>query len=722
MSKTTMRSGRKLHFTLRSLGSQAWLPYPPKWLRRVGPSLKRRRNGERSVRTISVKGWHPLESEHCEATSQQRQASGCGTQLNRLNKGAGQGRLSKILVPESSQGAARMADQGMQRSGLNDPDLLEGWKAIADYLNKTERTVQRWEKTKGLPVRRLKAGSVEEMSRVFAYKSELDAWWKELLAQPDVDIDPAPVPENSSPDAPDPPPKIQPKPSLGPTLSRRSRLVWVSGLALVLLAVIWLLVMPDPVSRLRLRPIHARVTLAVRPFQNLGTNANQDFIAAGLTEELVTRLGQLHPEEMSVIRLTPGYATATSERLVRDLRADYVLEGSIREIGDQIAINAQLVQTANQTVGWGHSYERDVKDLLRVQEEVGNAIIGEVLNKLPHGSPTAREVNRQAYLSYLEGRYFWNKRTTASLSRALGLFQQSVSIDPTYAPSYAGLADCYELLGSAPYTAIPPDQAFRKAEAAARKALELDNTLAEAHVSLGYSEMVYEWNLPEAERELASALRLRPDYATAHQFYAYYLTAVGDLGGAIAERRRALELDPINPLLSSALGEAFYQNRQFDRTIEQNSRSLEFDPSYAIALVNIGRAYEMKGMHAQARTAFQKVLAVAPDDPAVLSLMGHEYAVSGDKEKAEQIIIKLRQLSSSEYVPTIYVALVYTGLHDLNHAFEWLDKAYQERCEYLVYLPTEPLADPLRDDPRFPQLLHRLGLQAATLATAKSSN
>jgi len=641
--------------------------------------------------------------------------------LNGLNKEVGQGRLFRILGSESPQRAARMADEGMQRSGLNDPDLLEGWKAIADYLNKTERTVQRWEKAKGVPVRRLKSGSVEELSRVFAYKSELDAWWKDNLA-PDVDMDPTPVPENPSPGASDSPSEIQPIPSPGPKPQRRSRLLWASTFAVVLVTVIGLLLMADPVSHLGLGSIHARVTLAVRSFKNLGANATQDFVAAGLTEELITRLGQLHPQEMSVIRLTPGYATATPERLVRDLKADYVLEGSIREIGDQVAINAQLIQTANQTVGWGQSYERDVKDLLRVQEEVGNAIIGEVLKKLPHGSPTAREVNRQAYLSYLEGRYFWNKRTTASLTRALELFQQSVSIDPTYAPSYAGLADCYELLGSAPYTTIPPDQAFRKAEAAARKALELDNTLAEAHVSLGYSEMVYEWNLPEAEKELASALQLRPDYATAHQFYAYYLTAIGDLSGAIAERRRALELDPINPLLSSALGEAFYQNRQFDRTIEQNSRSLEFDPSYAIALVNIGRAYEMKGMHAQARAAFQKILAVAPDDPAVLSLIGHEYAVSGDKAKAEQIIAQLRRLSSSEYVPTIYVALVYTGMHDLNHAFEWLDKAYQERCEYLVYLPTEPLADPLRGDPRFPQLLHRLGLQAVTVPTAKSSN
>jgi len=246
---------------------------------------------------------------------------------------------------------------------------------------------------------------------------------------------------------------------------------------------------------------------------------------------------------------------------------------------------------------------------------------------------------------------------------------------------------------------------------AAKKALEFDNTLAEAHVALGYSKMVYDLDLPDARKELSLALQLRPDYATGHQFYAYYLTAIGDLSKAIAERKRALELDPVNPLLSSALGEAYYQNREFDRAIEHNSRSLELDPSYAIAMVNIGRAYEMKGMHAEARGAFRKILAAAPDDPAVLALMGHEYASSGDKAEASQVISHLKQLSVHSYVPPIYVALVYTGLHDLDHAFEWLQRASDEHCEYLLYLPSEPLADPLRNDPRFDQLLDHLGLK-----------
>ncbi|HST12287.1 MAG TPA: tetratricopeptide repeat protein, partial [Terriglobales bacterium] len=232
----------------------------------------------------------------------------------------------------------------------------------------------------------------------------------------------------------------------------------------------------------------------------------------------------------------------------------------------------------------------------------------------------------------------------------------------------------------------------------------------------GYSEMVYEWNLSEAHKEFTRALELRPDYATAHQFYAYYLTVVGELDAAIAERKRALELAPFNPVLASALGEAYYQTRQFDQTIEQNSKALEWDPGNAINLVNIGRAFELKGMHQEARNAFGKILSVAPENPAVLALLGHEYAVSGEPDKAKAIIAQLKQISTRSYVPTVYIALVYTGLHDIDNAFAWLDKAYAERCEYLVYLPTEPLADPLRDDPRFPKLLQRLGLKTFPVA------
>ncbi len=587
-------------------------------------------------------------------------------------------------------------------------DLLEGWKAIADHLGKTERTVQRWEKSKGLPVRRLRGDSPEELPRVYALKSELDAWWNrqtEFVDEPTTDpVMPISGPVETHPDG-----------GVDKHTDRHQRfkrlIVLVTTFLLGALAAASLVHWFWPQVRDKLSPPKAKIVLVVKPFKNLSGDSSLDYIAAGFTEEMVSWLAQLLPDRMAVIRLTPAYAAFGPERLGRDFRADYILEGSERQFNDQIAIAVQLTQVSNQAVVWGKdSYNGDVKDLLRIQSEVASAIAAEVLKKLPQVTLPARQVNRDAYDAYLRGRYFWNKRTAESLARAIALFQQSIQVDPTYAPPYAGLADCYELLGSAPYTVLRPREAFPKAEEAARKALQLDDRLAEAHVSLGYSDLVYDWNFAEAEREFKKAIELRPDYPTAHQFYAYYLTVIGKLDEAIAERKKAVELEPLNPLLTSALGEAYYQAKQFDLAIEQNNKSLDLDPGYAIAWVNIGRAYEQKGMHSQAREAFQKILAGAPEDPAILALMGHDYAVSGDKANANKVIAKLARIATTKYVPSVYFALVYTGLNNKDDAFRWMERAYEERCEYLVYLGSEPLADPLRDDPRFAKLLQRLGL------------
>lgn len=587
-------------------------------------------------------------------------------------------------------------------------NLLEGWKAIADHLSKTERTVQRWEKNKGLPVRRLRGDSPEELPRVYALKSELDVWWNrqtELEDEPKTDpVMPISVPDGILPD--------DGVDKLNHHNQRFKRLIVpVATFVLGALAAAGLVRWFWPQIQNKLWPPKAKMVLVVKPFRNLSGDPSQDYVAAGFTEEIVSWLGQLLPDRMAVIRLTPAYASASPERLASSFRADYILEGSARQFHDQIAIAVQLTQVSNQAVVWGKdSYNGDVKDLLRIQSEVAGAIAGEVFKQLPQETLLTRQVNRDAYDYYLRGRYFWNKRTAESLTRAITLFQQSIQVDPTYAPPYAGLADCYELLGSAPYTVLRPREAFPKAEEAARTALQLDGRLADAHVSLGYYDLVYEWNFAEAQKEFKRALELRPDSATAHQFYAYYLTVSGKLDEAIAERKKAVELEPLNPLLTSALGEAYYQTKQFDLAIEQNNKSLDLDPAYAIAWVNIGRAYEQKGMHEQAREAFQKILAGAPEDPAILALMGHEYAVSGDKANANKVIATLAKIAAKRYVPSVYFALVYTGLNEKDDAFRWMEKAYGERCEYLVYLGSEPLADPLRGDRRFAAFLQRIGL------------
>jgi TolB-like protein/Flp pilus assembly protein TadD len=630
-------------------------------------------------------------------------------------------------------------------------DRLDSWKEIAAYLNKEVRTVQRWEKSLGLPVRRLAQG---KQGTVFAYKLDLDAWWQESqtkLEDEDGRSDAgtassgsggsvgsgasgsnvsgsnivvlataADRAEQGQAEKYRPKDGHSEKNQTGENRQARTTTVdrpdLIRRLTVLCLLIIVTAGVASVSARFWLRTPggvpRAKMVLAVRPFRNMSGDPEQDFVADGLTEEMITRLGQLHPDEMGVIRLSPAYAASAFDRIAREVHANYVLEGSVRQSGKRVAITAQLIQVSDQTQVWGESYERDLQDVLSIQAEVASAIAGGVLNKLPHAHPLVRQVNREAYLAYLEGRYFWNKRTEEGFSKAITLFKRSIEIDPTYAPPYAGLADCYELLGSAPYSTLAPKEAFPQAEAAARKALELDSTLAEAHVPLGYSELVYEWNLPEAQKEFDKALQLRPGYATAHQFYGYYLTAMGKLDEAIVERKKAVELDPISPLLNSALAEAYYHARRFDVTIDESHKALELDPGYAIALVNIGRAYEQMGMHQLARDAFQKVLAFAPDEPAILALMGHEYAVSGDLVHANQILSRLTELSNKKYVPAVYFALVYIGLDRKDDAFRWLDKAYEERCEYLVYLNSEPLADPLRGDPRFSGLLSRIGLRA----------
>ena len=601
-------------------------------------------------------------------------------------------------------------------------DRLDSWKEIASYLRKDVRTVQRWEKSLGLPVRRLAQG---KLGAVFAYKHELDAWWQQSQSKLAIEEEKTKEEADSSESdliieerVLDPVEEDKLEDEIKGGEPRRNSVRLYAGIiSLSVVAFATLLIAWGPQIIEQFWGPKPRIVLAVRPFRNLSSDPSQDFIAEGLTEEMITRLGQLHPEHMGVIRLSSNMPTRNGS----GLPADYILEGGVRHVGQRVAITAQLIQARDQTQVWGESYDRDLQDLLRIQSEVAWAIAREVLTKLPHPQPAIRQVNPDAYLAYLEGRYFWGKRTEAGFAKAIILFQRSIQIDPTYAPPYAGLADCYQLLGSAPYSTLTPSEAFPKAEEAAKKALQLDDTLAEAHVPLGISELVYERNFPEARKEFERALELRPGYATGHQFFGYYLTAMGQIEEAIAERKKAVELDPLSPLLHSALGEAYYHAKRFDLSIAQNTEALELDPSYAIALVNIGRAYNRLGMHQQAREAFQRILTAAPQDPAILSLLGHEYAVSGDVPKAMTVLTKLQDISAKKYVPAVYFAVIYTGLNRKDEAFYWLDKAFAERCEYLVYLRTEPLADPLRSDPRFPRLLARLGLEPASPSTARQT-
>src|ERR1700757_1040680 len=333
----------RLQIGLRRLQNRFVFPYSPRWLRRVGSSLAHTRRS--SFPRFRLGEHPPVRTGFRQPHS---------LQAKTFKKRTKRGRLSRTFLLGILGERARMGAEGIQRPGLDDEDLLEGWKAIADHLNKRERTVQRWEKGKALPVRRLKAGSPDEQGRVFAYKKELDAWWKEVLSTPDAGADLASDPEIAPPQPADlSPVEKQLTRYRNERLIRRRWFVWIALAIATVLIVLGLRF----IQSLRSGSSRARVTLAVRPFKNLGSDSSWEFVAAGLTEEMVTRLGQRHPQQMGVVRLTPGYADAPPERLAKDINADYVFEGSIRKIGDRAAITAQLIQVTNQSVVWAQSYE-----------------------------------------------------------------------------------------------------------------------------------------------------------------------------------------------------------------------------------------------------------------------------------------------------------------------------------------------------------------------------
>ena len=581
-------------------------------------------------------------------------------------------------------------------------ERLDSWKEIASYLKRDVRTVQRWEKTEKLPVRR---HLHEKQGTVYAFKSEIDAWSQDRRFQDEgglTDDGGFSVESESNPALPDSErERIKPAPwtfqrLLTPVVKRSLAILAVAAAGALAAHLLW--------------PQNLNVVLAVLPFKNLG-GFDREAMVDGFTAETKTRLEQVQPEKMGVLLLTKRYADLPVEKVAAEFNAAYVLQGDANIVGQKVSITARLIRAGarSSTSVWNDQYEGDLRDIQRIQSEVSAAITKAVLHEFPSAQPT-QQLNTEAYEAYQWGSYFLNKRTTPDLLKALDYFQKAAQVDPRYAPAYAGLATCYSLLGSAPYTQLPPKESYSKAEAAARQALTLDESLAEAHLSLGYSLLVYERSYANARREFERAIQLRPGYAQAHDYYAYYLTAMGEMDKAIAERETARKLDPVSPLLTTALGEAYFQNRQFDLAIQMAQKSLELDPTYPVSMINLARGFEQSGKHAQAREIYQKLVGFAPDDPGGLSLLAHEYAVSGDALGARKIESQLEKMRSQRYVAALYIALIWTGLGDRDRAFQWLDQAYDEDCEYLVYLSTEPMADPLRDDPRFPQLLHKLGL------------
>src|SRR5262249_13911184 len=398
----------------------------------------------------------------------------------------------------------------------------------------------------------------------------------------------------------------------------------------------------------------------------------------------------------------------------RELGVDLVLEGSIQRDGERVRVTARLMNVEDGAPVWAYRCDEVCTDIFELQDTISADVVQALMLKLTSeqkGLLAKRSTSSaDAYQYYVQGRYAWNKRTDESLRKSIQDFQRAVEIDPGYALAYAGLADSYIVLGSWTSSSIAPKEALLNAKAAATKALEIDNTLAEAHASLADVGLLYEWDWEAVEREFEVALDLNPYYATAHQWYGNYLAAMGRLDESIAETRLAQTLDPLSPIISGALGARLYLARRYDEAIEQFRKTLDKDPDFAYAHASLARAYEQKAVYAEAVSEMRRAAALSEQNTLMLAGLAQAYAVGGNVAQATKILEKLETQSKQRYVSCYELAIIYVALGKQDQAFGWLEKAYGERASYLIFLKVDPRLDSIRCDRRFSNLLRRMEL------------
>ncbi len=457
-------------------------------------------------------------------------------------------------------------------------------------------------------------------------------------------------------------------------------------------------------------------SLAVLPLESLSGDVSQDYFTDGMTDQLIADLGQI--SALRVISRTSAMAYKGVHRplveIARELNVDAVVEGTVLRSGERVRITAQLIRVPNEKHLWAHSYEGDLQDTLALQNSVARAIAQQIQVTLNPQEEAALKksnpVNAEAYEAYLRGRYFWNKRTTEGLVRAIDYFRRATETDPDYAKAYSGLADSYALSGDWEYGILSPQEAFPKAKAAATKALALDDNLSEAHTSLAFIEDLYEWDWASAEKEYKRALALNPSYATAHQWYASHLMVTGRNGEAIAELKKAESLDPLSLIISADLADILCVAHLYDESVQQSQKALAMDPHFAVAHYLLGQALVQKHQHDEAIVEFRRAIELSGANTTFESNLANAYAVSGRREEAMKIVkeIESRQIQSSATDASI--ALVYVGLGDNDQAMIWLNKAYQARFNPSILM--RPAFDQLRSSPQFQDLLRRIGLSS----------
>ena len=456
-------------------------------------------------------------------------------------------------------------------------------------------------------------------------------------------------------------------------------------------------------------------SLAVLPLENLSGDPAQNYFADGMTDELITDLAQI--SALRVISRTSAMvykgARKPLPQIARELNVDAVVEGTVLRSGDQVRITAQLIEASTDKSLWSQSYEGELRDTLAVQNRVARAIADEIrINLTPREQAALKNievVNPEAYESYLKGRYFWNKRTANELRVALAYFNQAIEQDPKYARSYSGLADTYALLGDWQYAAMTPKEAFPKAKAAAIKALELDNALSEAHNSLAFILDGFDWDLDAGGREFRRAIELNPGYATAHHWYAWHLSLLGQYDEAIAEMRKAQNLDPLSLIINADLAEILILAHSYDESMQQSLKTIEMDPNFALAHNQLAEAYIQKHMYDKAVAEMRKAVQLSGGSPTCIANLARAYVLSGKRNEAVELLNGLKNRSDLGNSIAPEIAIIYASLGDTDQAMNWLEKAYDDRFNPGVLL--RPGFDPLRSDPRFRDLVRRTGLR-----------
>lgn len=458
--------------------------------------------------------------------------------------------------------------------------------------------------------------------------------------------------------------------------------------------------------------------LAVLPFENLGGDAEQDYFADGLTEELIAQLGQLSPKRLGVIARTSAVQYKSTKKpireIARELHVEYVLEGSVRREGTRARITAQLIEVADETHLWSERYDRELRDILGVQQDVarhvGRALAFELLPKQGAGAgAAAAATDPEAHEAFLRGRFFWGIRSEDALVRAIGFFEKAISREPKFGRAYSGIADCCNLLCW--FGALTPREAGPKAGSAAKHALELDEGQSEAHASMALVRYWYEWDWRGAEEEFRRAIELNPSYAPAHHWYSSYLNSLGRLDEAQWELKRARECDPLSLIITMSAADPYFFSRQYDRAIEQLEAVLEHAPRFAPALFNLGRVYAAKQMYEEAIAAFEKAAQLSGNREAFPAL-ADAYARNGRRAEARGILEEMQKHTNGRYLAAPLLARIHLGLGETDRAIERLEQGVEERSFWMTMLKMDPVYDEIRGDARFHELLRRVGFWA----------